>query len=194
MNRLIQFFAAALASLMSLSACGQTEHKTSDAMQQNNTDKKVLVTYFSATGTTSAVAQRIAKAAHADIFEIAPAQAYTDADLDWTNDQSRTTVEMKDPASRPALARTCDDMAKYDIVYIGFPIWWYVAPHIINSFVEAHNLKDKVLVPFATSGGSGIEGCVKPLREAYPDLDWRDGKLLNRASDATIAAFVAENK
>lgn len=85
------------------------------------------------------------------------------------------------------------DIAKYDIVYIGFPIWWYVAPHIINSFVEAHNLKDKVLVPFATSGGSGIEGCVKPLREAYPDLDWRDGKLLNRASDATIAAFVAEN-
>lgn len=194
MNRLIQFVTAALASLISLSACGQTEQKTTGTMQQNNSDKKVLVAYFSATGTTRAVAQRLAKAANADIFEITPAQAYTDADLDWTNDQSRSTIEMKDPTSRPATARTCDDIAKYDIVYIGFPIWWYVAPHIINSFVEAHDLKGKVLVPFATSGGSGIEGCVKALREAYPELDWRDGKLLNRASDATIATFVSENK
>ncbi len=194
MNRLIQFFAASLASLMSLSACGQTEHKTSDAMQQNNSDKKILVTYFSATGTTRAVAQRLAKAADADIFEITPAQAYTDADLDWTNDQSRSTIEMKDPTSRPALARNCEDITKYDIVYIGFPIWWYVAPHIINSFVEAHDLKGKVLVPFATSGGSGIEGCVKSLRETYPTLNWRDGKLLNGASNADIVAFVAENK
>ena len=194
MNLLTNIATAALVSLVSLTACGQQNTKTAENMQQDNSDKKVLVAYFSATGTTRAVAQRLAKAANADIFEIAPAQEYTDADLDWSNDQSRTTIEMKDPASRPELARTCEDIAKYDIVYIGFPVWWYVAPHIINSFVEAHNLQGKVLVPFATSGGSGIAGCVKPLRETYPTLDWRDGKLLNSPSDDTIAAFVAENK
>lgn len=194
MNLLTNFTTAALVSLVSLTACGQQNAKTAENMQQDNSDKKVLVAYFSATGTTRAVAQRLAKAANADIFEITPAQEYTDADLDWTNKQSRTTIEMKDPASRPELARTCEDIAKYDIVYIGFPVWWYVAPHIINSFVEAHNLQGKVLVPFATSGGTGIAECVKPLRETYPTLDWRDGKLLNSPSDDTIAAFVAENK
>ncbi len=194
MNLLTNIATAALVSLVSLTACGQQNAKTAENMQQDNRDKKVLVAYFSATGTTRAVAQRLAKAANADIFEIAPAQKYTDADLDWTDKQSRSTVEMKDPTSRPALAHTCEDIAKYDIVYIGFPIWWYVAPHIINSFVEAHNLKGKVLVPFATSGGSGIEGCVKSLRETYPTLNWRDGKLLNGASNADIVAFVAENK
>lgn len=194
MNLLTNIATAALVSLVSLTACGQQNAKTAENMQQDNSDKKVLVAYFSATGTTRAVAQRLAKAANADIFEITPAQEYTDADLDWTNKQSRTTIEMKDPASRPELARTCEDIAKYDIVYIGFPVWWYVAPHIINSFVEAHNLQGKVLVPFATSGGTGIAECVKPLRETYPTLDWRDGKLLNSPSDDTIAAFVAENK
>lgn len=193
MIKLSHILTAAFATLLSLTACGQSTQKSSETMESNS-NKKVLITYFSATGTTRAVAQRLADAAGADIFEIAPETPYTDADLDWRDKTSRSTIEMKDPASRPTLANTCPDIDKYDIIYIGFPVWWYVAPHIINSFVEAHNLNGKTLVPFATSGGSGIAGCVDALRETYPDLNWRDGKLLNNPSDRDIKQFVNENK
>ena len=151
---------------------------------------KVLVAYFSATGTTEDVAEKIAAATGGELHEIASEQAYTDADLDWNNRQSRSSVEMNDPKSRPALKEKKANMADYDVVYIGFPIWWGVAPHIVNTFIESHDLKGKTLIPFATSGGSGISQAVAALRKAYPDLNWQDGKLLNRADEHTIRAWV----
>ena len=151
---------------------------------------KVLVAYFSATGTTEDVAEKIAAVTGGELHEIAPEQAYTNADLDWNNRQSRSSVEMNDPKSRPALKEKKANMADYDVVYIGFPIWWGVAPHIVNTFIESHDLKGKTLIPFATSGGSGISQAVAALRKAYPDLNWQDGKLLNRADEHTIRAWV----
>lgn len=151
---------------------------------------KVLVAYFSATGTTEDVAEKIAAVTGGELHEIAPEQAYTDADLDWNNRQSRSSVEMNDPKSRPALKEKKANMADYDVVYIGFPIWWGVAPHIVNTFIESHDLKGKTLIPFATSGGSGISQAVAALRKAYPELNWQDGKLLNRADERTIRAWI----
>ena len=117
---------------------------------------KILVAYFSASGVTKGVAQRLAKAAGADLFEIRPAVPYTQADLNWTDKKSRSSVEMNDPLSRPEIAEMLPNMADYDTVFVGYPIWWYVAPHIINTFVESYDLSGKTLVAFATSGGSGI--------------------------------------
>ncbi len=151
---------------------------------------KVLVAYFSATGTTEDVAEKIAAVTGGELHEIAPEQAYTNADLDWNNRQSRSSVEMNDPKSRPALKEKKANMADYDVVYIGFPIWWGVAPHIVNTFIESHDLKGKTLIPFATSGGSGISQAVAALRKAYPDLKWQDGKLLNHADERTIRAWI----
>ena len=115
-----------------------------------------LVAYFSASGVTAKVAETLAEAIGADIFEIEPKVPYTKADLDWTNRQSRSSIEMNDPASRPAIAGVRDNMADYDTLFVGFPIWWYVAPTIINTFLESHDLTGKTIIPFATSGGSGM--------------------------------------
>lgn len=117
---------------------------------------KTLVAYFSATGTTARVAQKVADAAGADLFEIKPVQAYTSADLNWNNNSSRSSVEMGDESARPEVASPVDDMASYDVVYIGFPIWWYEEPRIIDTFLEAYDFAGKTIVPFATSGGSGL--------------------------------------
>lgn len=154
--------------------------------------QNVLVAYFSATGTTEAVAEKIAKATSGALFEITPQVAYTSADLDWTDKKSRSSVEMADKNSRPAIKSCVANIADYDIIYIGYPIWWYVAPTIINTFIEAHDLSGKVIVPFATSGGSRIEPTVTALRKTYPSLDIRDGALLNRPSDTAIRAFVGK--
>lgn len=145
-------------------------------------DHKVLVAYFSATGTTKAVAEQIALAAHGDVLSIDPVQPYTDADLNWRNDRSRSSVEMKDEAARPAIRKTRENLNEYDIVYIGFPVWWYVAPRIINTFLETYDLSGKTIVPFATSGGSGIAGCTNALRKTYPNLTFDNGRLLNYPS------------
>lgn len=149
-----------------------------------------VVAYFSATGTTEAVAKRLAKVADADLLEIAPATPYTAEDLDWTNKNARSTVEMKDPNSRPALKTPKSDLSAYNKVYIGFPIWWYTAPTIINTFIEANDLKGKTIVLFATSGGSTIAKAEKDLRAKYPDLKWAPGRLLNRATDEQLKDFV----
>ena len=141
--------------------------------------KKTLVAYFSATGTTRAAAERLATEKNADLFEIAPAVPYTDADLDWRDKQSRSTLEMQDKSSRPAIAATCDNIADYDTVWIGFPVWWYTAPTIINTFIEAHDLSGKVLNVFATSGGSGVEGSAADLQKAYPQYTWGESRLMN---------------
>lgn len=139
--------------------------------------QKTLVAYFSASGITAKVAKQIAAENNADLFEIKPTTPYTPADLDWRDNQSRSTIEMNDKASRPEMVGKVETMDQYDTVYVGFPVWWYVAPHIINTFIEAHNLEGKTIIPFATSGGSTIEGSVKDLRTSYPTLKFEDGKL-----------------
>lgn len=158
--------------------------------QTMGTSSKVLVAYFSATGTTAGVAEKLASATGGELCAIVPQKAYTEADLDWRNDKSRSSVEMKDPKARPALKGMMKDLTGYDVVFIGYPIWWDAAPRVINTFIESHDLKGKRLIPFATSGSSGIEESVKALRKSYPDLKWSDGRLLNRASDATIQEWV----
>lgn len=153
---------------------------------------KKLVAYFSASGTTKEAAERLAKAAGADLFEIKPAIPYTSADLNWMDKESRSSVEMNDPDSRPEIAETMPNMADYDTVFIGFPIWWYVAPHIIHTFLESCDFSGKTLVPFATSGGSGMGKTVDELRKLCPNADWKAGKLVNGASDQVLAAWAAK--
>ena len=148
---------------------------------------KKLVAYFSASGTTKKVAERLAKAAGADLFEIRPAIPYTSADLNWMDKKSRNSVEMNDPDSRPEIAETIPNMVDYDTVFIGFPIWWYVAPHIIHTFVESYDFSGKTLVPFATSGGSGIEKAAKNLQAHYPQAAWAPGRLVHRETAAAWA-------
>ena len=140
---------------------------------------KKLVAYFSASGVTEKAAKQLAAIAGADLHEIAPAQVYTKEDLDWTNKQSRSTLEMTDPASRPELAEKKTDLSAYDVVYIGFPFWWGVAPHAVNTFIESNDLSGKKLVIFATSGGSGLAYAVDSLKKQYPGLAIQSGKLLN---------------
>ena len=153
---------------------------------------KILVAYFSASGVTKGVAQRLAKAAGADLFEIRPAVPYTQADLNWTDKKSRSSVEMNDPLSRPEIAEKLPNMADYDTVFVGYPIWWYVAPHIINTFVESYDLSGKTLVAFVTSGGSGIGKTVEELKKLYPDANWKDGKLLNTISDKELVDWASK--
>lgn len=140
---------------------------------------KKLVAYFSASGTTKRAAEHLAKAEGADLFEIKPAVPYTSADLNWMDKKSRSSVEMSDPSSRPEIAGKLANMAEYDMVFIGFPIWWYVAPRIIDTFVESYDFSGKILVPFATSGGSGIGKTVDELKKLCPNADWKAGRMLN---------------
>lgn len=158
------------------------------------TSHHTLVAYFSATGTTKAAAQQLAQAAQADLFEIAPEVPYTAADLNWNDKNSRSSVEMRDRNSRPAMAQQPTDLAQYDTIYLGFPIWWYVAPTIINTFIEANNLANKRIVVFATSGGSALKPTFRHLVETYPQLEWVEGELLNHASAATAQALVDKVK
>ena len=153
---------------------------------------KILVAYFSASGVTKGVAQRLAKVVGAGLFEIRPAVPYTQADLNWTDKKSRSSVEMNDPLSRPEIAEMLPNMADYDTVFVGYPIWWYVAPHIINTFVESYDLSGKTLVAFATSGGSGIGKTVEELKKLYPDANWKDGKLLNNISDKELVDWASK--
>ena len=140
---------------------------------------KTLVAFFSATGTTKRKAAELAKEAHADLYEIRPAVPYTREDLNWMNKKSRSSIEMDDRSSRPELAETEHDFSGYDEIFIGFPIWWYTAPTIINTFLETFDLKDKKIMLFATSGGSDIGTAVEDLRKLYPELNIAGGKLVN---------------
>lgn len=148
--------------------------------QQGEKQNKVLIVYFSATGTTATAAGRLAETTGGELLEIEPEKRYTAADLDWRNEQSRCYVEMHDLKYRPAIKATEVKMSDYDTIYLGFPIWWNIAPTIVNTFIDAHDLKGKTVVPFATSGGSAIDNSVKELKRAYPAIDWQEGKLLNR--------------
>lgn len=147
--------------------------------KENNNMKKTLVVYFSATGTTKAAAQKLANEFNADLYEIVPEQPYTSADLNWRDKNSRSTIEMKDKSSRPAIKGCCENIADYDTVWIGFPVWWYTAPTIVNTFIEAHDLSGKTLNVFATSGSSDVKGSYNDLKKAYPQYTWGENRLMN---------------
>ena len=165
------------AILMSTNICACKQGKNNPQNTNDGKKGKTLVAYFSATSTTARAARQIAEKNGGELFEIVPAQEYTNADLDWNDKQSRSSIEMNDPQSRPELKEKKDNMDDYDVVYIGYPIWWGAAPRIINTFIESHDLKGKRIIPFATSGGSGIERSVEELKAAYPELNWEAGKL-----------------
>lgn len=153
---------------------------------------KNLVTYFSATGTTAKVAQNLAKAIDADLYEIEPAVPYTAADLDWTNKQSRSSKEMSDKSQRPAIKVTALDLAQYDTVFVGFPIWWYVAPTIINTFLEQHDWSGKTVIPFATSGSSGMGQTNAELAPSCKGAVLKEGKrFAANASKAELKKWAA---
>lgn len=185
MNKILLSLVAAMT--FCFVACAQ--NKGEKHMQA---ERKPLVVYFSATGTTANAARMIADVTGGQLFEIVPKQNYTSDDLDWNNRQSRSSVEMNNPKARPALKGTDVDLAAYDVIFIGYPIWWNQAPRIINTFIESYDLKGKTLVPFATSGGSGINNSVKELENTYPDLDWKEGKLLNGTSRNAIQNWVGD--
>ena len=140
---------------------------------------RALVAYFSATGTTARAARRVAEAVGADLFEIVPEQPYTAADLNWNDKNSRSSREMADEKCRPAVAGDSPDMSRYDTVFVGFPIWWYVEPRIVDTFLEAHDLSGKTVVPFATSGGSGLGKAPQRMATLAAGATVTEGRLLN---------------
>ena len=152
---------------------------------------KRLVAYFSASGATGKVAKMVAEAAGADLYEIRPKQLYTKADLNWMDQNARSTIEMKDKKIRPEIVDTDAQIAEYDEILIGFPIWWYVAPTIIHTFLEKYDFTGKKIVLFATSGGSGFGNTVKELEPSAPGATIVEGKLLNNASKQQIESWVA---
>ena len=146
--------------------------------------KKVRIAYFSASGVTARVAKTMADVVGADLYEICPEQPYTSADLNWMDKKSRSTVEMNDPACRPAIAGEVQNMDQYDTVLVGFPVWWYVEPRIVDTFLESYDFSGKEMIPFATSGGSGIGKAEKILKDHCPAAVWKKGQLLNGAGAA----------
>lgn len=151
---------------------------------------KKLVAFFSASGTTKKVAQMIAEEVKADLFEIEPKVSYTKADLDWMNKKSRSSVEMSDKKYRPEIMKKKMYMSSYDEILLGFPIWWYVAPTIVNTFLEAYDFSGKKIVLFATSGGSGFGNTVNELQPSAPDAVITEGSLLNRGTKKEISEWV----
>jgi len=163
--------------------------------QENmSNNSKTLVAYFSATGTTMEAATKLAKAADADLHEIVPAIPYTAADLNWNDQNSRSSIEMKDKSSRPAIANKVENMAQYDTVFVGYPVWWYIAPTIINTFLEQYDLTGKTVVPFFTSGGSGAGETMRYLKPSAPGANWVEPKNLNYLGEAEMKSWVESLK
>ncbi|MBR3797864.1 MAG: NAD(P)H-dependent oxidoreductase [Bacteroidales bacterium] len=179
------------ASLM-MAACANSEKKAENQSENQNETKemKTLVAYFSASGVTRGVATQLAEVAGADLYEIVPEQIYTDADLDWRDSLSRSSVEMKDKTSRPSIKKTELKIDDYDTIYVGFPIWWYTCPTIINTFMETYDFAEKTVIPFATSGSSPIEQACSDLKSAYPKANWKEGRLLNNATKEQLEEWV----
>lgn len=152
---------------------------STSSAQTTESGKKILVAYFSCTGTTEKVAEVIARETGGTIYRITPAAAYTSTDLDWSNKSSRSSLEMADDRSRPALSGETIDPKDYDVVFLGYPIWWDLSPRPVNTFLEKYDFSDKTAIPFATSGGSSIANSVKRLKKLYPKITWKDGRLFN---------------
>ena len=204
-----------LTMILGLTACGNSASKTKQPSTEDtfveskadtesaetstnmeNTDNqdaqehKILVAYFSATGTTKGVAEHIANGLNADIYEIVPEEAYTDADLDYNDNNSRTTIEMNDPDARPAISGSVENMEQYDIIFVG-PIWWGEAPRIVSTFMESYDFSGKTIVPFCTSGGSGIGSSASNLERLTSGATWLDGRRLNGSdSQDTVMEWV----
>ena len=187
--RTLSLMIAAAASMILAASCGQSGKKSEKNAE--TTDNKTLVAYFSATGTTAAVAKDVAQATGGTLYEIKPEVKYTAEDLDWTVKTSRSTLEMQDKTSRPAIVKDLADASKYDTIYIGFPVWWYTAPTIINTFLEAYDFSGKTVIFFATSGGSTIDKANEEFKAAYPKINWKAGQTLNGASEEDIKTWVA---
>lgn len=151
---------------------------------------KRLVAYFSAGGTTKKVAEMIANSAKADLFEIEPKIPYTKADLDWMDQKSRSSMEMNDKKFRPEVLDTDTDFNAYDEIILGFPIWWYVAPRIVNTFLEKYNFSGKKIILFATSGGSGFGNTARELQTSVPDSVITEGKIFHNVVKQQIAEWV----
>lgn len=153
----------------------------------------ILITYFSASGVTKSEAERISKIVNGDLFEIEPKEKYTKEDLDWRNKQSRSSVEMQNKSFRPEIKEDNLDISNYDTILIGFPIWWGVAPTIVNTFIESKNFTGKNLIPFCTSGGSGMLYCENDLKKTYPNYNWKQGKrILGNETDEEIINWINE--
>ncbi len=205
-----------LTMILGLTACGNSASKTKQPSTEDtfveskadtesaetstnmeNTDNqdaqehKILVAYFSATGTTKGVAEHIANGLNADIYEIVPEEAYTDADIDYNDNNSRTTIEMNDPDARPAISGSVENMEQYDIIFVGYPIWWGEAPRIVSTFMESYDFSGKTIVPFCTSGGSGIGSSASNLERLTSGATWLDGRRLNGSdSQDTVMEWV----
>lgn len=163
------------------------------AEENNMTNKKVLVAYFSATGITAGVAERLAKATEGYLFEIKPEQPYTDADLDWHNEQSRSSIEMADKSSRPKIASKVGNMSAYDVIFVGFPIWWGREPSIIDTFMESYDFTGKTVVPFATSGSSGMGDSGNIIQSLAPQAKVLAGKRFSaNVSEKALKKWIDE--
>ena len=162
---------------MGLFSCTTKATSNTETAEQSK-ENKILVAYFSATGNTKKVAETIAEITGGTLFEIEPSQPYTEADLDGWNESARGTRESKDRSTRPEVKNKVEDMAQYDTIYLGFPIWWYTCPTIINTFLEQYNLAGKTIIPFATSGGSDFGNTEKDLKISAPDAIFKPGKVL----------------
>lgn len=170
---------------------GLSETRQPEAETAETQENKVLVAYFSATGTTKSVAQHIADGLSADLYEIVPEEPYTDADLNYHDDNSRSAIEMNDSSSRPAISGSVENMEQYDIVFIGYPIWWGDAPRIVSTFVESYDFSGKTVVPFCTSGGSGVGSSASNLERLTSGAVWMDGHRLNGSdSQETVMEWV----
>lgn len=160
-------------------------------LPKNKEMNKQLVVYFSATGTTASVAKQLAEAAGADLLEIVPQQPYTSRDLNWNDRNSRSSKEMNDPKSRPAIITADITLDEYDTIFLGYPIWWDLAPRPVNTFIDSYDLAGKTVIPFATSGGSSIRGSVNALKKEYPEIKWQEGRLLNNPSASSLQNWLS---
>lgn len=185
MMKKLTFLLIAMAAFV-FAACASAEKKSSSS----DGEAKTLVAYFSAQGHTKALAEKIAAAAGADLFEIVPADPYTEADLDGWNDSARGTRESKDRTTRPQVKSKVENFAQYDTIYLGFPIWWFTVPTIVNTFLEQYNTDGKVIIPFATSGGSEIGETEKDLKVSAPNAVFLPGKVLNNATEQQVKSWI----
>lgn len=166
-----------LMGILGFSFSSEAQQQTADNSAMSG--KRVLVAYFSCTGTTERVANTIAETVAGTLYRITPAKAYTSADLDWRNKNSRSSVEMADEKSRPELGGETLNLQDYDVVFLGYPIWWDLCPRPVNTFLEKYDFSGKTVIPFATSGGSSITGSVRQLKKLYPQIAWQEGRLFN---------------
>lgn len=210
MKKLLSLLLAA-AMLLTLAACGTTnagndavvepkDDASADAADpapaeetQESTGGKVLVAYFSATGHTKAIAEYLQTVLDADLYEIVPQEPYTSDDLDYNTDGCRANREQNDDAARPAISGSVEDMAGYDVVFIGYPIWWGQAPKIVDTFLESYDFSGKTIVPFCTSGGSGIDGSLSGIQALTPDADWLAGQRFSAGASETDVQSRVDN-